>query len=153
MSPRPKNIRKVREIPAGSGFIPSGKCRKSSEGITLYAEEYEAILLCDYEDKTQAEAAEGMGISRPTLTRIYASARKKIAQAIIDRLPLTVEGGASYMEAQWFQCERCGMLVNNIIPGLRPDNITCPGCNGRCNGIDSDNINQNNYTLNSATLL
>lgn len=146
MSPRPKNIRKVREIPAGSGFIPSGKCRKSSEGITLYAEEYEAILLCDYEDKTQAEAAEGMGISRPTLTRIYASARKKIAQAIIDRLPLTVEGGASYMEAQWFQCERCGMLVNNIIPGLRPDNITCPGCNGRCNGIDSDNINQNNYT-------
>ena len=49
----------------------------------MYVEEFEAIYLCDHEGKLQAEAAESMGVSRPTLTRIYASARRKIADALV----------------------------------------------------------------------
>ena len=53
MSPRPKNIRKVNNMPPVAGFKPiaSNICRK--DAIFLHFEEYEAIRLCDYEMKTQ----------------------------------------------------------------------------------------------------
>lgn len=43
MSPRPRNIRKVKNIPLASGFMPIGidKCK---EVVRLYYEEYEAIF-------------------------------------------------------------------------------------------------------------
>ncbi|DAB15377.1 TPA: dinitrogenase iron-molybdenum cofactor, partial [Candidatus Gastranaerophilales bacterium HUM_17] len=49
MSPRPKNIRKVNNMPPVAGFKPiaSNICRK--DAIFLHFEEYEAIRLCDYE--------------------------------------------------------------------------------------------------------
>lgn len=48
MSPRPKNIRKVNDLPVISGMKPIGsKCRK--DATYLHFEEYEAIRLCDYE--------------------------------------------------------------------------------------------------------
>ena len=57
MSPRPKNIRKVNNMPSVAGFKPiaSNTCRK--DAISLHFEEYETIRLCDYEMKTQQEAA------------------------------------------------------------------------------------------------
>ena len=78
MSPRPKNIRKVNNMPSVAGFKPiaSNICRK--DAIFLHFEEYEAIRLCDYEMKTQQEASVSMGVSRPTLSRIYTSARQKV---------------------------------------------------------------------------
>lgn len=145
MSPRPKNIRKVSGIPTATGFTPL-KCRKPQTTIVLYIEEYESIYLCDYEGKTQAEAAESMGISRPTLTRIYASARKKLAEALINRAALLIEGGTSYMDAQWFRCDKCGMIINNIIPNASTKNIDCPQCSITCIPIEEKEINQTNYT-------
>lgn len=61
MSPRPKNIRKVNNMPSVAGFKPiaSNICRK--DAIFLHFEEYEAIRLCDYEMKTQQEASVSMG--------------------------------------------------------------------------------------------
>lgn len=144
MSPRPKNIRKVRGIPVTAGFAPL-KRTKHSGSIMLYVEEYEAIHLCDYDGKTQAEAAESMGISRPTLTRIYASARKKLADALINQMRLVVEGGSSYMDAQWFKCEQCGMILNNIIPHAGIKAITCPKCQTACTWIDETEIIQTTY--------
>lgn len=49
MSPRPKNIRKINDMPSVAGFKPiaSSYCRKDT--IFLHFEEYEAIRLCDYE--------------------------------------------------------------------------------------------------------
>lgn len=60
MSPRPKNIRKVNNMPSVAGFKPiaSNICRK--DAIFLHFEEYEAIRLCDYEMKTQQEASVSM---------------------------------------------------------------------------------------------
>lgn len=144
MSPRPKNIRKVRGVPFSSGFIPIGNPSSEKE-IVLYVEEYESIHLCDYEGKTQAEAAECMGISRPTLTRIYASARKKIAEALVGQSRLIIEGGSSYMDAQWFRCEACGFLFNNIIPNALSGKAVCPLCGGDCSDIDDDCTELTNY--------
>lgn len=144
MSPRPKNIRKVRGIPLSAGFAPIG-CNRNKKELTLYVEEYEAIYLCDYEGKTQAEAAESMGISRPTLTRIYASARKKVAEAIIGKFRLLIEGGSSYMDAQWFRCNECGFLFNNIIPDVAFGKATCPMCGGGCSDIEYGDIEPIDY--------
>lgn len=86
MSPRPKNIRKVNDMPVTTGFKPIGLNGCCKNTIFLHFEEYEAIRLCDYEMKTQQEASVSMGVSRPTLSRIYVSARQKIAKALDRRL-------------------------------------------------------------------
>lgn len=50
----------------------------------LTPEEFEAIRLKDLMGLSQTEAAEVMGISQPTFYRHLASARKKIAEAIVN---------------------------------------------------------------------
>ena len=126
MCPRPKSIRKISKAPLSIGFVPM-EC-KEYDTIELHCEEYEAIRLCDYEMMTQAEAAAQMGISRPTLTRIYGNARQKVAKALVEQCAVTIEGGSAYMEGSWYRCEKCGMVFNNINPSQRPDSVYCPAC-------------------------
>lgn len=70
MSPRPKNIRKINNMPSVAGFKPIASDCYRKDAIFLHFEEYEAIRLCDYEMKNQQEASVSMGVSRPTLSRI-----------------------------------------------------------------------------------
>ena len=48
----------------------------------MHREELEVLKLCDLDDLTQAEAGDRMGVSRGTVQRILASARKKVAAAL-----------------------------------------------------------------------
>ena len=95
MSPRPKLIRKINHHPVVSGFKPYGFLpdKKVSGSVFLHYEEYESIRLCDYEKLSQQEASVYMNVSRPTLSRIYTSARNKIAQAFVEGKRLIIEGG------------------------------------------------------------
>ena len=52
------------------------------EPISLSRDELEAFKLCDLDDLTQEEAGLRMGVSRGTIQRILASARKKAATAL-----------------------------------------------------------------------
>ncbi len=52
------------------------------EQVPLLREELEALKLCDLDDLTQTEAGTRMGVSRGTIQRILAIARKKIARAL-----------------------------------------------------------------------
>ena len=126
MCPRPKSIRKISEAPASIGFKPVGL--KKHTTLTLQIEEYESIRLCDYDSMTQAEAAEKMGVSRPTLTRIYASARQKIAKALVEQSAIEISGGTGYMDGQWYRCLDCGNVFNNINPLQKENNLVCPAC-------------------------
>ena len=96
MSPRPKNIRKVNNMPSVAGFRPVISNNSCEETIFLHFEEYETIRLCDYEMKTQQEASISMGVSRPTLSRIYTSARQKIAKAFVCGAAIMIEGCLLY---------------------------------------------------------
>ena len=100
MSPRPKNIRKVNDMPVTAGFKPIGLNGCCKNTIFLHFEEYEAIRLCDYEMKTQQEASVSMGVSRPTLSRIYVSARQKIANALVRGVTIMIEGGVAYTDSE-----------------------------------------------------
>ncbi len=108
-------------------FIPLGYYGNETESISLYTEEYEAIRLMDYENLSQADAALYMEVSRPTLTRIYAQARQKIAMAITEARPLMIEGGKAVFEGEWYTCDDCNCRFNN--PTLQPVD-ECPLCTG-----------------------
>jgi hypothetical protein len=61
--------------------------------MRLTLDEFEAVRLVDGQGLDQETAAAHMGVSRPTVTRILASARAKIAQTFIHGQALVIEGG------------------------------------------------------------
>ena len=74
-------------------FKPSGVPLSVLEEIVLRVEELEAIKLKDLEDLDQEECAKKMKISRGTFQRILNSAKKKIADALVNGKAIKVEGG------------------------------------------------------------
>jgi len=59
-------------------------------------DEFEAVRLADREGMYHEQAAEHMGVSRPTFSRILESARQRIAEALVLGKVLRIEGGAVY---------------------------------------------------------
>jgi len=109
MSPRNKMLRKVVNPPVIKGFKPFGgeSVKESGEIIVMLLEEYEALRLCEYDKCSQLQASEKMCVSRPTLTRIYASALQKIARAFVEGRQIVIEGGKVYFDSDWYHCIAC----------------------------------------------
>ncbi len=66
----------------GKAFKPTGIPLAKLETIPFSPDELEALKLCDLDDLTQEQAGARMGISRGTVQRILAGARKKVAAAL-----------------------------------------------------------------------
>lgn len=73
----------------------------------MTVEEYETVRLIDKEGFSQEECGEYMDIARTTVQHIYASARKKIADAIVDGLPLRIGGGNYVVCGGVCKCGSC----------------------------------------------
>ncbi|WP_170829993.1 DUF134 domain-containing protein [Williamwhitmania taraxaci] len=131
MSPRIKTIRKVLNPPLIKGFKPYGLTSivGEPEPILLLFEEYEALRLCDYDMCNHIQASQAMGISRPTFTRIYSSARQKIAKAFVEGRQMSIEGGKVYFDSDWYACSSCHCFFNN--PEREIEIKSCPLCNSR----------------------
>lgn len=110
--PRPKQNRKVSSPPLMRGYKPFGIPRTELEEIILSFDEYESFKLLDYEGLTQEQASVRMNVSRPTLTRIYEIARKKIAEALVEGKTFRIEGGEVEFDEPWHRCRKCDVLVN-----------------------------------------
>jgi len=101
--PRPRKWRNVCCLPRASRF---GPLDSSSEGaVIMTIDEYEAIRLIDFEGFTQEECAGQMQIARTTVQGIYAQARAKIAQSLVNGKILKIEGG-DYQLCQGLICGR-----------------------------------------------
>ena len=95
--PRPRNPRQVRCIPCTDYFKPRGIPLRGLEEVTLAVEELEALRLADLEGMEQVAGAEQMEVSRPTFARVLASARQKVADALVNGKALRIEGGVFRM--------------------------------------------------------
>ena len=130
---RPKQLRKMSKPPQCKGFKPYGYYGLENDPVLLHLEEFEAIRLIDHENLSQVDAAEIMKISRPTITRIYDSARKKVARSLTETRSLVIEGGRVYFDEHWFSCLFCFSTFNN--PHAETEIHACPVCGG--NKIES----------------
>ena len=112
--PRPKKKRKVNNPPKMHGFKPFGIAFCDTEHVVMQYEEYEAVKLIIYDALPQDVSADQMEVSRPTITRIYNSALKKIAQAFVEGKSILIEGGDFEFEKDWYKCKRCFKLIKGI---------------------------------------
>ena len=128
MSPRLKKARKICNPPAVKGFKPYGQdiVNKSLKPVSLLYEEYEAIRLSDYDRLNHHQASVLMNVSRPTFTRIYASALRKVATAFVEGRQIAIEGGKVYFDSDWYHCSSCGCYFNN--PEKENEILNCPLC-------------------------
>ena len=97
--PRPRICRIVRCCPNITYFKPAGIGMADLEEIVLTVDEFEAVRLKDLLGLEQEEAAKQMDISQPTFHRLISSARRKIADAIVNGKAIKIEGGDYSMPA------------------------------------------------------
>ncbi|MFA6320294.1 MAG: DUF134 domain-containing protein [Candidatus Omnitrophota bacterium] len=90
---RPKKTRWIKCLPGERCFKPMCKPLNKVKCVCLTLDEFEAVRLADLEGMEQAEAAKMLKISRPTFSRIAASARKKIADGLVNIKAIRIEGG------------------------------------------------------------
>ncbi len=108
--PRPVKGRKVCRLPRECRFRPAD-CGEAARGeVVMTVDEYEAVRLIDYQGFTQEECGRYMRISRTTVQEIYRSARRKLAETLVESRPLTISGG-------------CYMLCDGS-----EDSCGCGGC-------------------------
>lgn len=88
---RPYKARRVCQEPSVSGFGPLNQ--KADSRIELSLEEYESIRLIDLLACTQEECAGQMGVARTTVQAVYDSARRKIADCLVNGRQLDIRGG------------------------------------------------------------
>ncbi|OGR77169.1 MAG: hypothetical protein A2X32_07065 [Elusimicrobia bacterium GWC2_64_44] len=90
---RPLKIRKVTSAPRAYYFKPRAVPLCELEEITLQLDELQALEHADLKRRGQADAAAAMRVSRQTFGNILASARRKLADAVVNGKALKIEGG------------------------------------------------------------
>lgn len=90
--PRPRKFRKVCHFPQSLSFAPTDGL-KGETPVILTVDEYETIRLIDREGLSQEQCGDRMGVARTTVQMIYTSARKKLAEVLVEGKPLLIEGG------------------------------------------------------------
>ena len=88
---RPRKCRRVCHFPEINEFSPIGEV--SGEPVILTIDEFETIRLIDKENLSQEECGVQLCVGRTTIQKIYESARKKLANALVLGLPIKIEGG------------------------------------------------------------
>ena len=91
MSRRIKS-RRVCKLPAVKEFVPV-TAGEEKPPVILTVDEYEAVRLIDKDGFSQEACSVYMQVARTTVQRIYSSARKKMADSLVEGRPLRIEGG------------------------------------------------------------
>jgi len=128
--PRRKRRRRIVAPPGFKGYRPYGHMQGRMDHVELLFEEYEAIKLADYDGMNHQEASALMGVSRPTFARIYESARRKIARALVETREIRSASGNAWMDSSWFLCQDChsrftmpSTLLDKYCPLCKSENI------------------------------
>lgn len=103
MSPRKKKTRTCTcplRGNVGRVFNPAGTPLRDMEIIALERDELEAFYLCDGQDLHQERAGEMMGVSRGTVQRLLAGARKKMVDVLVGQKTLVIVGEMPTVQMQ-----------------------------------------------------
>ena len=108
--PRPKKWpKRCAQMPQIREFHPLGRAC-GDPAVILTVDEYEAIRLIDRQGFSQEECSAYMQVARTTVQLIYNSARKKIAEALVEGRVLRIEGGDYQLcsgEEEYCGCGGC----------------------------------------------
>ena len=118
----------VHEPPLFTEFKPMGIKGQELEQIQLTLDEFEAFRLADFMGLMHAEAADEMGISRSTFSRLIERARKKIADCIVQGKWLTIDGGMVHFRNNIIRCQSCGHMFRINISNTISE---CPACHSK----------------------
>ena len=88
---RPCKAKRVCAKPSVEVFGPLDQETDGKVELTL--EEYETIRLIDLLECTQEECAAQMGVARSTVQQVYDTARRRLAQALVEGRRLHISGG------------------------------------------------------------
>jgi len=91
--PRCCKRRRICGLPRCRGFQPENRGHGDMEPVEMTVDEYETIRLIDQAGLTQEECAAQMNVARTTVQAIYAGARKKLADCLVDGRGLQIRGG------------------------------------------------------------
>jgi|WetSurMetagenome_2_1015567.scaffolds.fasta_scaffold00229_34 uncharacterized protein len=127
--PRPCKRRRISCHPVAAGFGPDGVADRDIESVSLAYDEIEALRLADFEGMYQEEAARKMNVSRSTFGNIVTTARKKVADFIVNSKRLSVEGGAIEHSPCRFVCSECSRTFSVSAETQSPSQ--CPHCKSR----------------------
>ncbi|HLD39379.1 MAG TPA: DUF134 domain-containing protein [archaeon] len=127
---RPRLFRRIGSAPCVIYFKPAGIRLIGLEKSIITIDEFESVKLKDFFGMEQEKCAQKMGISQPTFHRLVLSARKKIADAIVNGKALRIEGGNTRIMTdpeKQFHCVSCGheWIVNKEKASV------CPKCKGK----------------------
>jgi predicted DNA-binding protein (UPF0251 family) len=126
---RPVKHRRVGSLPQVTFFKPAGIRLRELVDVGLAVEEAEAIRLRDLEGLRHQQCAERMHISRPTFHRVLRSARRKVADVLLNGKALRIEGGTFALDRQPFRCRRDGHVwqvrFEDMVAGR---GLVCPRC-------------------------
>lgn len=88
---RPARCRRIEKSPLFRSFSPDDV--ETAESVFMTVDEFEAMRLLDDEGLTQEACAVKMNVARTTVTAIYESARRKVADALVRGKRLLIVGG------------------------------------------------------------
>ncbi len=111
---RPPKWRCVSFMPKIKYFKPAGVPISLLRVVCLSVDEVEAIRLKDLERLEQEECAQRMRISRSTFHRVLGSARKKVAESLINGKAIRIDGGKFEMTTDRYQCHDSGHQVDML---------------------------------------
>ncbi|MDI6799467.1 MAG: DUF134 domain-containing protein [Actinomycetota bacterium] len=127
---RPVKCRRVSFAPDHRYFKPAGVPLSELAETVLSLDELEAVRLADLEGLYQEEAAKRMNVSRQTFGNILSSARRKIAESLVEGKALKIEGGQVHLAAKRiFTCHDCGHRWGPCFGERRP--LGCEVCQGK----------------------
>jgi predicted DNA-binding protein (UPF0251 family) len=127
--PRPRKCRRIAFMPGTNYYKPAGVPLRFLDEVCLSFEELESVRLKDLEDLDQEHSAERMNISRSTFQRILESARKKIADALLNGKAIRIEGGNVEMLPQHYVCENGHQWDVPLEQATAEPLQICPVCN------------------------
>ena len=88
---RPRHRRNLRSRLRTYYFKPQGVPLRELETVELLAEEIEVLKLYHIDGLDQISAAQQLGVSQPTFSRILNSAYQKISKALVDGCAIEIE--------------------------------------------------------------